>query len=154
MQQAFPKEVEASRLTLALERETEPLTRADFAIVDQIVQEIESLRDAHPDLKLGKVTSYRDGILGQRMTSADGCCTLIQVSLDTPIMAIGTQTTVDRTNNTINEKLGETVKDKQNNGLRLYFTGSAGIGRDMTRSAATASKQPRWPRSSWSLSSC
>ena len=46
MQKAFPKEVEASRLTFALEREDAPLTDADFVIVDQIVKEIEELRDA------------------------------------------------------------------------------------------------------------
>ena len=105
MEKAFPKEVEASRLTFALEREDGPLTKADFVIVDQIIKEVEKLRDANPDLKLGKVSSYQDGILGQRMTSGDGQCTLIQVSLETPFLAIGTLTTVDRTDKRIREKL-------------------------------------------------
>ena len=85
MRQAFPKEVEASRLTLALERDDGPLTNADFAIVDQIIKAVEeSLRDSTPELKLSKISSYQDGIVGQRMTSHDGHCTLVQVSLDTP----------------------------------------------------------------------
>ena len=73
MEKAFPQEVEASRLIFALEREDAPLTDKDLLLVDRIVTDLE-------ELKLGKVTSCKDGLLGHRMTSSDRHCTLIQVA--------------------------------------------------------------------------
>ena len=87
-----------------------------------------------PDLKLGKISSYQDGILGQRMTSGDGHCTLIQVSLDTPLP--GDRHADHRRSHRarIRAKMGDTLKEQANKALKLYATGSAGIGRDLTRS--------------------
>src|SRR5262245_3512408 len=89
LEKAFPKDLSASILVLALEREDQPLDEADFRLVDQIADDLN-------ELKLGKVLSHQDGILGCRLTSGDRHCTLVQVSLDTPFMALATRAAVDR----------------------------------------------------------
>ena len=96
LEQAFPNEVFASRAVFALERPEAPLRPEDFEIADRMTQELGRLRDEEPELKIGKIVSYKDGLIGRRLTSSDGHCTLIQVSLGTPYLALQTQHTVDR----------------------------------------------------------
>ncbi|MCI0458196.1 MAG: MMPL family transporter [Gemmataceae bacterium] len=131
LQQAFPQDVFASRLVFALERSERPLTQADFALVGNLVDELEKLRRDAPELKIGKMVSCRDGIVGGRLTSADRHCTLIQVPLDTPFLALQTRNAVNRAHAVLKKKMGEAGKDAP----RLYATGSAGIGRDLTTAA-------------------
>lgn len=131
LQKAFPQDVFASRAVFALEREDAPLTEADFAIARSLVKDLENLRQEAPDLKLGKVDSFEDGILGARLTSGDGRCTLIALSLSTPYLAIGTQTAVERAETVLRQRLKEAAPE----GLRLYTTGHAGIGRDLLKAS-------------------
>ena len=96
LEEAFPQDVFASKAIFAVERTEAPLTAADFALVDKLVDDLEQLRH-DPDLKIGNIISHRDGLIGTRLTSADGHCTLIQVALGTPYLALQTRTTLDRT---------------------------------------------------------
>src|SRR5437764_9510651 len=64
MEKAFPQDVSASQIIFAFERADAPLTDADFACVDALVRDLEKLRKDAPELKLGTVNSYQDGILG------------------------------------------------------------------------------------------
>src|SRR5438046_825082 len=96
MEKAFPQDVSASHIIFALERADGPLTDADFRCVDALVRDLEKLRRDAPELKLGAVNSYQDGILGSRLTSVDRQCTLIQVPLGSPYLALATVTAVDR----------------------------------------------------------
>ena len=50
MQQAFPDDVFASRLVFAVERADRPLTDADFALVRDLVGDLEKLRKDAPEL--------------------------------------------------------------------------------------------------------
>lgn len=127
MQQAFPHEVYASRLIFALERENTALTETDFQLVAHMVDDLEKLRQDAPELKLGKIDSFQDGILGSRLTSSDGRCTLVQVALGTPFLAVATQNTVDQARAIINRRLTLAGSDVP----RLYTTGAAGLGRDL-----------------------
>src|SRR3954452_7719674 len=68
LREAFPQDVFASRIVFALERTDGPLTDADFAAVDGLVQDLEKLRTDAPELQFGKIDSYRDGFLGTRLT--------------------------------------------------------------------------------------
>ena len=43
LKQAFPKDVEASRVVFALEREDGPLTDADFEVALELVKDLEQL---------------------------------------------------------------------------------------------------------------
>src|SRR5438132_8977336 len=60
MEKAFPQEVTASNLVFVVERENEPLSNADFALVDLIIKDLEQLRLDAPGLKIGKIDSFRD----------------------------------------------------------------------------------------------
>jgi RND superfamily putative drug exporter len=131
LQQAFPQDVFASRLVFALERADGPLTQADLRLVGKLVDALERLRRDEPELKIGKIVSCRDGIVGGRLTSEDGHCTLIQVPLDSPFLALQTRDAVDRAHAVLKKCMAEAGKGAP----QLYATGSAGLGRDLTAAA-------------------
>jgi RND superfamily putative drug exporter len=129
LQQSFPDDVFASRLVFAIERESAPLSDADFALVRQVVDDLEQFRKETPELNLGKITSCFDGVIGSRLTSEDRHCTLIQVLLRAPFLALQTHTAVDRTQEVINWRM----KAAGPGAPRWYTTGSAGLGHDLLR---------------------
>lgn len=126
--QAFPNEVYGSRLVVALER-PRPLTADDFALVDRLTAELEQLRSLEPELGLGAIRSCRDPLIGRRLTSNDGCCTLITAALEAPYLALTTQAAADRAESRLRQVLDQAGHDPP----RMYVTGSAGIGRDLVR---------------------
>jgi RND superfamily putative drug exporter len=132
LSQAFPKDVFASRLIFGLERRTRDLSDDDFRLVDGCVGDLEQLRREAPELQLGKVVSYRDPLLGRRLTSSDRRCTLIEVPLGTPYLALQTRAAVDRADALLRRRLSEAGPDTP----RLFTTGPAGIGRDLIRASA------------------
>jgi putative drug exporter of the RND superfamily len=131
MQQAFPEDVFASKLIFAIERESTCLTPSDFALVKEMVAALEGLRKQAPELQIGKPVSCNDGIIGGRLTSADKHCTLIQVPLGTPFLALQTTAAVDRAH----QVLKECLKKAGLPAPQLYATGSAGIGHDLVTAA-------------------
>lgn len=130
---AFPHEIFASRAVFALERNDGPLRPTDFVLADRMTAELEALRAEEPNLAIGKIMSYKDGPIGKRLTSADGRCTLIQVSLTTPYMAVQTQQTVDRAEARLKPLLSSVPCPP-----RLLTTGAAGVGRDLIRASANS----------------
>jgi RND superfamily putative drug exporter len=143
LEQAFPQDVFASRALFAVERRDGPLTEADLALVDDMVADLEKLRQDEPDLQIHRIASHRDPFIGERLLSADGRCTLIQVSLASPYLALQTRTTVDRAEALIRQRLRqaeEGVRGGQgaasSGPLAVYTTGPAGIGRDLTSAGA------------------
>jgi RND superfamily putative drug exporter len=138
LQQAFPEDVFASRVIFALEREDRPLDPADFELVDQCIADLNRLRQEDPSLQLGRVYSHRDAFIGNRLTSSDGHCTLIQAALETPFLALQTQATVDRAESLLRQRL--TAPDAP----RLLVTGPAGVGRDLTRASADSLESTTW----------
>src|SRR5262249_32593999 len=108
-----------------------PLTDADRDLVKAMVADLEALRQEAPELKIGKVVSCRDAVIGDRLTSTDQHCTLIQVPLGSPFLALQTQTAVDRAHQVWKKRLARAGTDAP----QLYATGSAGIGRDLTTAA-------------------
>ncbi len=140
LQQAFPQDVFASRLVFAVERESNALTTEDFAFVDKIIADLDKLRQAEPDMKIGKIDSYQNGLVGWRMTSADQQCTLVQVSLGTPYTANATREAVQRMDSIVQKRLAvENI-----GGLHVNATGSAGIGRDLTKAAGDSLDHTTW----------
>src|SRR5262245_41769788 len=105
--QAFPQDVFASRLVFAVERPDGPLTDADFALVSELVDDLEQLRAEAPELGVGKAVSFRDGIVGARLVSDDRRCTLIQVPLGSPFLAVQTRAAVDRTHAALAKRMAE-----------------------------------------------
>ncbi len=140
LQKAFPEDVFASRVVFAIEREDGPLTAADFQFVETLVKDLEQLRHDAPKLEIGKIESHQSGLVGLRMLSHDRQCTLIQASLKTPYMALATQQTVDRIDEVVQERLDATNL----NGLQVHTTGSAGVGRDLTKAAGSSLEHTTW----------
>jgi RND superfamily putative drug exporter len=134
LEQAFPQDVFASRLVFAVERSDRRLSAADFSLVDRLVADLEELRRAAPELQIAGISSFRDPFLGSRLTSGDGRCTLLQVSLGTPFLALQTQATVDRAQAILQHRLAAAGP----NAPALYTTGSAGVGRDLTRACGAS----------------
>ncbi len=127
LQQAFPQDVYASRLVFAFERPASPLSPADLTLVDGVVKELVKLRDAEPALQIKKIISQRDPFMGKRLLSDDGKCTLVQVSLGTPYLALRTREAVERADRAVRAWLKEKGGDQPD----LYTTGPAGVGRDL-----------------------
>ncbi len=122
LEKGFPTDVSASSVVFAVERADGPLTDADLRWVDQIIDDLEGL-------KLGKVESYRDGFLASRLTSADRQCTLVQVALNTPFLALATKAAVDKASEVVNQRFAQT----DHSGLRVFTTGAAGVGHDLNK---------------------
>lgn len=133
MGKAFPKELDCSRITFALERAGTPLGPRDFALVDDLVADLEQLRKTD-DLRIGKIYSYKEPLIGRRLTSSDGLCTLIQVSLATPYLALQTREIVDRAEAALQKRIAEANYDAP----ELLTTGAAGIGRDLTEAGGNS----------------
>ena len=122
LEQGFPKDVSASSVVFAVERADGPLTAADLRVVDQIITDLEAL-------KFGKVESYRDGFLACRLTSGDRQCTLVQMALNTPFLALATKAAVDKAGAVVSKRLAASGVA----GLRVYTTGAAGVGHDLNK---------------------
>jgi RND superfamily putative drug exporter len=129
LQQAFPHDVFASRAVFAFEREDRPLSAADLALVDQCVADLNALREDEPDLQITRVYSHRDPLIGKRLLSADGHCTLVQAALATPFLALQTQATVDRIESRLRTRLAS------GDAPCMWSTGAAGLGRDLTHAS-------------------
>ena len=140
LEKAFKEDVFASRAVFALEREESVLTPEDFQLAQALVKDFEQLRLAEPDLKIGKVESFQSGLVGWRMISTDQQCTLIQVSLGTPYIAIATQQAVQRMDAVLKKRLALVNHD----GLQVHTTGSAGIGRDLTKACGDSLDHTTW----------
>ena len=111
LEQAFPQDVFASRAIFAVERPDRPLTDGRLRPRRSRLAADRQLRQDEPDLQIGQVSSHRDAFIGKRLISADGHCTLIQVSLGTPYLAVQTRTTVDRAEATARAAFGEAGSD-------------------------------------------
>jgi RND superfamily putative drug exporter len=127
LEKAFPQDVCASRVIFAVERPDAKLTSADLALVDSLVAELSKLRQEEPGLQVRKIVSHRDPFVGKRLLSDDGRCTLVQVSLGTPYLALQTRTTVDRADAVVRRRLAEQGGDLPD----VYTTGPGGVGRDL-----------------------
>ena len=132
LEQALPQDVSASRAVFAVERADGPLTAADLELVDGAAADLDRLRRDEPTLQIGRVVSYHDPFVGKRLLSEDGRCALVQLSLATPYLALQTRTTVDRAEQCVRPRFDAAGPG----GPRLYVTGAAGIGRDLTAASA------------------
>jgi RND superfamily putative drug exporter len=134
LEQAFPRDVYASRVIFALERSDAPLTPDDCLLIKQIVGDLDELREKEPELKLGRVASPEDAFVGKRMLSKDQHCALIQLSLGTPYLAMQTRGSVDRAEAVVRKRL----KSAGASAPTLFVTGPAGVGRDLISASASS----------------
>ncbi len=136
LRQAFPHEVFGSKVIFAFERTAEPLVRVDFQVVDRVVARLQEIRAAQPELGLGTITSYQTPLVGQRLLSEDGQCTLVMAAVKTPFLAFKTADAVKHLESQIDPILASfRAKDASSGRLSLTATGPAGIGRDLNDAA-------------------
>jgi len=140
LERAFPQDVSASRVLFAVERAEGKLTADDLALADRMVGRLEALKRDEPALQINGLTSRKDLLIGKRLVSADGHCTLIQVALATPYLAVQTRTTVDRCEEVLREELSKVGSAAP----RLYATGPAGVGRDLVQAGAESLDRTTW----------
>lgn len=140
LEKAFPQDVFASRVVFAVEREDGSLTAEDFNLVEKIVSDLESLRQENPKLDIGKIESFQSPLVGWRMVSSDQHCTLVQVSLRSPYLALATRDAVERIDSVVQKR----VADANVSGVQVHTTGSAGIGRDLTKAAGDSLDHTTW----------
>jgi RND superfamily putative drug exporter len=133
LEEAFPQDVFASRIIFAVER-AEGLSAGDLGLVEEMVADLNRLREQEPPLQIIRVVSHLDPFIGKRLLSEDGRCALIQVSLGTPYLALQTRFTVDRAEEILRRRLSQSGEGAP----RLMTTGPAGIGRDLTRAGANS----------------
>jgi RND superfamily putative drug exporter len=144
LEEAFPQDVFASRVVFALERQGPAIVRtghgpggltdADLALADEMVADLQRLREEDPSLQIGRIYSPRDPFIGKRLRSEDGHCLLIQMSLGSPYLAAQTRATVDRAEQLLRQRLEKAGPEAPT----LYVTGAAGIGRDLTAAGASS----------------
>jgi RND superfamily putative drug exporter len=132
LEQAFPRDVFASRIILALERPDAPLGAEDLNLAAAIANDVTALGQDEPSLQIGRVCSPHDPFIGKRLRSADGHCALVQVSLGTPYTALQTRLTVDRAEALARRRLSAAGAGAP----RLFITGPAGFGRDLIAAGA------------------
>lgn len=140
LEQAFPQDVFASRAVFVLERSDSALTKDDLVLVDRIVSSLETLRRSEPELQINGIVSHRDAMIGKRLISSDRKCTLIQVLLATPYLAVQTRDTVVRCEAVARAEaaaLGLTAPT-------LFVTGPAGVGRDLVQAGAESLDRTTW----------
>jgi RND superfamily putative drug exporter len=134
LEKAFPQEVMASNLVFVVERDNKSLNKADYDLVDRIVADLEALRQKSPGLNIGRIDSCHTDLVGTRLTSADHRCTLIQVSLGSPYLALATAEAVDKARQIVNQRVEQSGTDTPH----VYATGAAGVGHDMTRTCGNS----------------
>jgi RND superfamily putative drug exporter len=134
LEKAFPADVCASRIIFAIERPREKLSEGDLTLVDELAGALGKLRQEEPALQIKKITSQRDPFIGNRLLSDDGRCTLLQVALGTPYLALQTKATVDRVEGVVRERISRLGAKAP----RVYTTGPAGIGRDLTTAGGSS----------------
>jgi RND superfamily putative drug exporter len=134
LESAFPEDVYASRLILAVERVDAPLNQTDRAFVDRLAVALRRAGDSDPSLQIKKIVTFRDPFIGQRLLSQDGHCTLMQISLGTPYLALQTRTTVRAVLALVEAEL----QDCGDNPPQVYATGPAAIGRDLIDASANS----------------
>lgn len=130
LERAFPQDVFASRVIFAIERADAPLTETDYALIDQAVEALQELRRQQPELQISSIVSHREPLMGKRLISADRHCILIQVSLNTPYVAIQTALSVEKAEEVIRPIFSAPGSPT------LHVTGPAGIGRDLLVASA------------------
>ena len=137
LREAFPNEVSGSKVVFAFERPDQPLTDSDLALVDRVVIALEAERQRKPEAPWSAVTSYRDRLMGNRLRSSNGQCTLVLVNLDTPFLAFKSNDAVRTLEQIVKDLLAHHRQEAgaSAEGLQVVTTGTAGMGRDLNEAA-------------------
>jgi RND superfamily putative drug exporter len=133
LERGFPQDAASSQVVIVYERQSGPLTPADFAAVEDRAAKFHQFGQANPDLGVKKLDTHRSPVIGPRLlgksaTGADQAVLTI-VSLRGTYLSKKTRIAVDK----ILDYLGKSPPLPD--GLRRVVTGSAVVGHDMNTAA-------------------
>jgi RND superfamily putative drug exporter len=133
LERGFPRDAASSQFVVIYERSSEPLTAADFALVEERAADFHKFSQANPELGVKKLDTHRSPVIGPRLigksTGGPGQAVLTIVSLRGTYLSKKTRVAVDR----ILEYLQTSPPLPE--GLRRVVTGSAVVGHDMNTAA-------------------
>ena len=133
LERGFPRDAASSQFVVIYERSSEPLTAADFALVEERAADFHKFSQANPELGVKKLDTHRSPVIGPRLigksAEGPGQAVLTIVSLRGTYLSKKTRVAVDR----ILEYLQTSPPLPQ--GLRRVVTGSAVVGHDMNTAA-------------------
>src|SRR5271166_5782368 len=133
LERGFPQDASSSQFVLIYERRSEPLTAADFDLVEERAADFHKFSQANPELGVKKLDTHRSPVIGPRLigksAEGPGQAVLTIVSLRGTYLSKKTRVAVDR----ILEYLQTSPPLPQ--GLRWVVTGSAVVGHDMNTAA-------------------
>ncbi len=133
LERGFPRDAASSQFVVIYERSSEPLTAADFALVEERAADFHKFSQANPELGVKKLDTHRSPVIGPRLigksTGGPGQAVLMIVSLRGTYLSKKTRVAVDR----ILEYLQTSPPLPE--GLRRVVTGSAVVGHDMNTAA-------------------
>jgi len=142
LERGFPSDAASSQFVVIYERSSEPLTAADFALVEERAADFHKFGQANPELGVKKLDTHRSPVIGPRLigrsTEGPGQAVLTIVSLRGTYLSKKTRVAVDR----ILEYLQTSPPLPE--GLRRVVTGSAVVGHDMNTAANQSIKGITW----------
>jgi putative drug exporter of the RND superfamily len=133
LERGFPQDAASSQFVVIYERSSEPLTAADFALVEKRAADFHKFSQANPELGVKKIDTHRSPVIGPRLigksAEGPGQAVLTIISLRGTYLSKKTRLAVDR----ILEYLQSSPALPD--GLRRAVTGSAVVGHDMNTAA-------------------
>src|SRR5271157_5436421 len=130
LERGFPRDAASSQFVVIYERSSEPLTAADFALVEERAADFHKFSQANPELGVKKLETYRTPVIGPRLigksAEGPGQAVLTIVSLRGTYLSKTTRIAVDRILAWIEQE-----RSRPPAGLGLVVTGSAVVGHDI-----------------------
>ncbi|MGO8897541.1 MAG: MMPL family transporter [Isosphaeraceae bacterium] len=142
LERGFPRDAASSQFVVIYERSSEPLTAADFALVEERAADFHKFSRANPELEVKKLDTHRSPVIGPRLigksAEGPGQAVLTIVSLRSTYLSKKTRVAVE-----------EILKYLKTNpplpqGLRRAVTGSAVVGHDMNTAANESLESIFW----------
>ncbi|MFO0958005.1 MAG: MMPL family transporter [Isosphaeraceae bacterium] len=144
LERGFPDLAATSEVVLLTQRADGKLTEADKAFIVRLSERLRALAEADPELKLKKITDYREPVIGPRLIGGSGepgkgqaACTIASISAT--YVSKRARVTVDRL-----LKEMPSIRAELPEGLRLEITGSALVGHDANTGANASIKTTTW----------
>jgi putative drug exporter of the RND superfamily len=142
LERGFPRDAASSQFVVIYERSSEPLTAADFALVEERAADFHKFSQANPELGVKKLDTHRSPVIGPRLigksAEGPGQAVLTIVSLRGTYLSKKTRVAVDR----ILEYLQASPPLPP--GLRRVVTGSAVVGHDINTAANQSIRSTTW----------
>jgi len=142
LERGFPRDAASSQFVVIYERSSEPLTAADFALVEERAADFHKFSQANPELGVKKLDTHRSPVIGPRLigksAEGPGQAVLTIVSLRGTYLSKKTRVAVDR----ILEYLQTSPPLPP--GLRRVVTGSAVVGHDINTAANQSIRSTTW----------